>query len=158
MGAPKENQYWKLRSKHGRDAIFSSPEKMLDACMEYFDVTSKRKWKKSELIKSGDLAGQIIEVPIDTPFSLTGLCLFLGVNTQYFDEFKKSKTCKENKDFSLVIRSIEEIIETQQFEGASVGTFNANIISRKLGLSENIKTEISIEKQIFKIGDQEIEF
>ena len=134
MAAPKSNQYWKLRAKHGREAIFTDPLKMLDACMEYFDVTSKRKWYKKEAVKSGDSAGLIIDVPIETPFSLTGLCMFLGVNTKYFFDFKKSKTYEENKDFSEVVTHVEEIIDTQQFEGAIVGTFNPNIIARKLGL------------------------
>ena len=31
---------------------------------------------------------------------------------------------------------MEESIETQQFEGACVGAFNANIIARKLGLAD----------------------
>lgn len=30
MGAPKGNQFWKLRSKHGRDKLFSSPEILND--------------------------------------------------------------------------------------------------------------------------------
>jgi hypothetical protein len=36
MGAPKGNQFWKLRSKHGRDTLFESPEKMWEAACEYF--------------------------------------------------------------------------------------------------------------------------
>ena len=41
-----------------------------------------------------------------------------------------------SEDFSAVISMVEEIIETQQFEGAAVGAFNANIIARKLGLAD----------------------
>ena len=40
-----------------------------------------------------------------------------------------------------VIARIEGIITTQQFEGACVGAFNANIISRTLGLAD--KKEIN---------------
>jgi hypothetical protein len=41
---------------------------------------------------------------------------------------------------------VREIIENNQFEGATVGTFNANIIARKLGLSEkqDLKSETNI--------------
>ena len=37
MAASKNNQFWKLRSKHGRDTLFSSPELLWSAAYEYFD-------------------------------------------------------------------------------------------------------------------------
>jgi hypothetical protein len=138
MPAQKGNQWWRVRTKHGRDAIFTDPEELLQACYEYFEFTDTKKWYKREAIKGGDMAGQIIEIPIETPYSIEGLCLFLGVNSVYFNHFKKSKTYLENDGFSKVITHIEEIIVKQQFEGATVGTFNPNIIARKLGLSESI--------------------
>lgn len=145
MAAPKGNQFWKLRSKHGRDAIFTDPQVLLDACYEYFEATSKRKWKKKEAIKSGDKAGTSFDLETETPFSLSGLCVFLGVNTVYFNEFENSKTYAGNKDFSKVYTHVREIIDTQQFEGAVVGCFNASIIARKLGLSETIEQNTKIE-------------
>ena len=36
MAAPVGNQFWKARSSHGRKPIFESPEKLLEACAEYF--------------------------------------------------------------------------------------------------------------------------
>ena len=30
MAAPKNNSFWKMRSKHGRDKIFKTPEIMLE--------------------------------------------------------------------------------------------------------------------------------
>lgn len=141
MGAQKGNQFWKLRSKHGADAIFESPEIMQEACMEYFEETSKRKWFKAEAIKGGKEVGKTINVPTETPFSISGLCLFLGVNTRYFEQFEKSETYKNNKDYSTIITRVKDIIETHQLEGAIVGAFNPNIIARKLGLTD--KTDIS---------------
>lgn len=129
MAAPEGNQFWKLRSKHGRDKIFATPDVLLEACNDYFEVTDKRVWNKIEY-KGSDVIK--VEIPTSVPYTLTGLCIFLGVNSQYFGDFKK--TCSE--DFSLVIRNIEEIIYTQKFEGAAVGAYNANIIARDLGLSD----------------------
>lgn len=138
MAATKGNQFWKMRSKHGRDAIFTDPNVLLEACYEYFDYTDTRKWYKREAIKGGDMAGQIIDIPMETPYSIEGLCLFLGVNSVYFNHFKSSQTYEANIDFSKVITHVEEIIIKQQFEGATVGAFNANIIARKLGLTEHL--------------------
>lgn len=129
MAPPKKNQFWKLRSKHGRNKIFETPEILFAAALEYFEATSNRKWYKTEF-KGADVLE--VKVPTDTPFTMSGLCIFLGVNTTYFNDFKK--IC--SNDFSEVIRNIEDIIYTQKFEGASVGAYNANIIARDLGLAD----------------------
>ena len=144
MAAPKNNQFWKLRSKHGRDKIFADHEVLKEACYQYFNHTSKRKWNKSEAVKSGEFAGTIIQVPTETPFTLIGLCIYLGVNTNYFRDFKK--TC--SKDFSEVITHVEEIIYAQKFEGASVGAFNANIIARDLGLVDKKETDHKVPEEV----------
>jgi len=127
MSAPKGNEFWKLRSKHGRDKIFETPEIMLEACYEYFDYQSKQTWNKIDY-RGKDVTE--VQIPTSLPFTLTGLCIFLGVNTQYFNDFEK--TC--SKDFSLVITHVREVIYNQKFEGAAVGAYNANIIARDLGL------------------------
>lgn len=129
MAAPKGNDFWKQRSKHGRDAIFSTPQMMLEAANEYFEYQSKRSWVKTDY-KGKD--NEMVEIPTSAPFTLTGLCIFLGVNTVYFNQFEKD--CSE--DFSKVITYIREVIYTQKFEGAAVGAYNANIISRDLGLAD----------------------
>src|SRR5690606_4225743 len=89
----------------------------------------------NEAIKSGDLAGQIVSIPTSRPYTLTALCLYLGINTAYFRQFKDNLK-DTDEDFSTVITRIEETIYSQKFEGASVGAFNANIIARDLGLSD----------------------
>ncbi len=56
----------------------------------------------------------------------------------------------DDKDFLMVIARIEETIETQQFEGACVGAFNANIIARKLGLSDKQELDHTTGGKEFK--------
>lgn len=135
MAAPEGNQFWKLRSKHGRDKIFETPEIMLEACYEYFEYQSKQTWNKIDY-RGKDV--QEVLIPTSSPFTLTGLCIFLGVNTVYFTQFEK--TC--SKDFSKVITHVRDVIYKQKFEGATVGTYNANIIARDLGLVDKKELEI----------------
>lgn len=155
MAAPRGNQFWKLRSKHGRDKLFSTPELLWEAACEYFDWCDKKPWKKSEALKSGDKSGKLIKVPTQRPYSLSGLCLYLGCNQAYFRQF--NDRCGE--DFSTIITRIEEIIETQQFEGAVVGAFNANIISRKLGLADKKELEgtMSIHNKFDSMTEEELD-
>lgn len=122
------NQFWKMRSKHGRDKIFKTPDMLWQAACEYFEYTDSRKWKKKDWV--GKDAEQV-EREFDTPYTLTGLVIFLDVNSGFWSEFKKN-----NPDYSEIITRIENIIYTQKFEGAAVGMFNANIIARDLGLND----------------------
>lgn len=122
------NQWWKRRSKHGRDVIFSDPNKMWEAACEYFEFAD------SNLLKSEKVFGTGLRMNEAKmrPFSLKGLCIFLGVNERYFTQFKASIACTE--DFSTIISMIEDVIYQQQYDGAAAGLLNANIISRSLGL------------------------
>jgi hypothetical protein len=137
MAAPKKNNFWMLRSKHGRDMIFSSPSVLMEECYGYFSHCDKNPWYKSEAIKSGEKTGKIIKVPTQRPYTLTGLFIYLDINRSTWDLYR------DREDFIAVITHIEEIIYTQKFEGAVVGAFNANIIARDLGLADTNKTELS---------------
>jgi len=133
------NQWWKLRAKHGRDKIFKTPDDLWQAATEYFEATDARKWVKKDWV--GKDANEV-ERETETPYTITGLCLFLDVGVNYWHQFKK----EAGDNFSLIIARIDAIIHTQKMEGAMVGAFNANIVARDLGLvdkSEQKGTMIS---------------
>lgn len=129
------NEFWKARSKHGRDKIFGDSQTMLEAAYEYFQWNQENAWHKNEAIKSGDRCGDLIEVPTERPLTIYGLTQFWGVSKNYLEQFEKALPEGE-KDFSGVIEFIRDVIYRQKFEGAVVGAFNANIISRELGLAD----------------------
>lgn len=155
MAFEKGNKLWQKRAKHGRDKIFSTADDLWNAAVEYFKYCDDNPWIKYEAIKSGEMAGELIQIPVSRPYTLTALCIFLGVNTKYFSDFKKA--LKENEsDFSEVVSRIEETIYSQKFEGATVGAFNANIIARDLGLvdKQETKNETKLEQvTIFQLPD-----
>lgn len=132
MAAPKGNQFWKLRSKHGRDKLFASPELLWEAACEYFEWCDKNPWLKHDVVKGGDQAGKALQIPTARPYTITGLCIYLGANKTFWEDFRKAG----HEDFSSIITHIEETIYTHKFEGAAVGAFNASIIARDLGLSD----------------------
>lgn len=134
MGFPVGNQFWKNRSKHGRDKLFADPELLWEAACEYFDWCQANPWVRIDF-KGKD--SDRVEIPTPRPFTLKGLCLYLDCSEAYFRSFKNQER-KDSDDFITVITRIEETIYTHKFEGATVGAFNANIISRDLGLADNI--------------------
>ncbi len=150
MSAPKGNQFWRLRSKHGRDKLFATPELMWEAACEYFE------WIDQNPLIELDYVGKdatAVEKPHVRPYTLQGLCMYLDCSTGYFREFKKD--CSD--DFVSIITRIEEVIYRQKFEGAACGFYNSNIIARDLGLTDKKDVTSDGEKlsaPVIKIGQK----
>lgn len=153
MAAPKGNEYWKLRSKHGRDKLFESPELLWEAACEYFE------WcEKTPLIEEKAFAfqGTITYAKLDKmrAMTLSQLCFYLGCNEAYFRNFKLQLP-KGEKDFNAVIKDIETVIYNQKFQGAAADLINPLLIARELGLKdiqkiESENTNINIEPKKIK--------
>jgi hypothetical protein len=145
MAAPEGNQFWKLRSKHGRDKLFKTPQALWEAACEYFQWCDDNPLMASEQRKGtvvipknfeGEMPDALVELPRMRPYTLTGLCIYLDCNSAYFRQFKADET-RCTKDFATVISRVEDVIYTQKFEGAAAGFLNHNIIARDLGLRDN---------------------
>lgn len=139
MGAPKGNEFWKLRSKHGRDKLFTTPELLWEACEEYFQWCLDNPLIEIDFVGG---AGKRVKKPRMRAFTLQGLTRYLDVNTLWFNQFEESlkEEGKEisalNKEFSIICTRVREIIYDQKFTGAASGFFNANIIARDLKLKD----------------------
>lgn len=155
MAAPIGNRFWELRSKHGRDKLFETPELLWEAACEYFE------WCENNPLIEIDFAGKDadkVERPKMRVFTMQGLCSYLDCTTDYFRSFKSQERAK-SEDFITVIRKIEETVYNQKFTGAASGFLNANIISRDLGLIDKKEVDNAVSvKQVFKIGDNTISF
>jgi len=141
-GAPIGNQFWKLRSKHGRDKIFESPETLWEEAKKYFEWCDENPFQEVEqrkgniIIQKGADASSIdisptVELPKMRAYTWEGLEIFLDV-----ESLREYKTNPTYKDFSQVITRISKIIYNQKFSGAASGFFNPNIIARDLGLRD----------------------
>jgi hypothetical protein len=137
MPAPKGNNFWELRSTHGRDLIFSSAEILWDAAKEYFQATTNRPWIQKDWVGKDAIQ---VERETTPPFTLTGMFIFLDIDRKTWDLYR------QREEFIPVVTRIEDIIYTQKFEGATVGAYNASIISRDLGLID--RTEEIGKKKI----------
>lgn len=135
------NQFWKARSKHGRDKIFKTPEELWSACEEYFQwVEDNPLWEiKSYMYQGAPVQDQ---VPKMRAMTIGGLCIFLDIDRSTWTAWKTQE------DFSSVVARVEEVIRDQKFTGASADLLNPNIIARDLGLVD--KRE---EKQVKSLSD-----
>lgn len=139
MGAQKGNQFWKARTKHGRDKIFSSKEALWDACCEYFQWVEDNPLIE---IKVGWFQGVATQEEVSKMRAMTmdGMCIFLNIGTSTWADWRK----KEN-DFSEVIANAEMVMRNQKFTGAAADLLNPNIIARDLHLTD--KQEINHESK-----------
>lgn len=165
MAAPKGNKFWMLRSKHGRDKLFSTPELLWEAACEYFQWCDENPWTTRKAIqknmpvrvKKGKRT--ITEVqqqteqqvsPVSRPYSLMGFCIYVGASRRWWSNFRDDCIAKNEEEFLHVIARVEETIKTQQFEGACVGAFNANIIARTLGLVDKQEIDHTTKGKEFR--------
>lgn len=146
MAAPKGNQYYLIRSKDGREKKYS-PQGLVKVANEYFqwcidnplqeEVIQKRKISRDEeVIEKHQLSKM-------RAFSLEGFCNYAQIVVNTF------KNYEEDQDFLIVTTRIREIIDKQQFEGAASGFLNANIIARKLGLTDKQEINTKVEQPLF---------
>jgi len=130
MPAPKGNTYWTYREFFGRKKKLT-PEEWYNKIVGYIEYMKTQVWNKKEAIKSGEMAGTLIDIPTQTPMSIGGLCLFAKIDENTFARYLSENNYE---DYWAITTWAKLIIETQQFEGAVVGAYNQNIIARKLGL------------------------
>lgn len=143
------NQFWKLRSKHGRDTLFSTPEKLWEAACEYFKWASENPLLETRVFQ---YKGAIVkeEVPIMRAMTMGQLCFYLKCDESYFRTFKRNEN---NKDFFTVIADIENVVYTQKFQGAAGNLLNANIISRELGLIDKQEVDNTTTAKIENVDE-----
>lgn len=132
----------------GKPKYIETPEKLLEHFMNYV------KWVAANPRKKEDYVGKdAIRVMRELQRPLT----WVGFECWLFDNgiISNLSSYEANADNSYddylpIISRIKQYIETDQFEGATVGQYNHNIIARKLGLiekTENTNKVITVEIQ-----------
>lgn len=161
MKKPAKIQLPGINLNIGRPMTFPTPDALLEAAYKYFDWANKNPWLRNEALKkpyerpklgkNGQQTKQkemvyMVQVPTQRPYSLAGFGVYHGVSQQFILDFEKRQKevagddkadakARANADaFLRVISHVRDVISSQQLEGATVGTFNANIVARILGL------------------------
>lgn len=114
MAAPTGNKFWMLRSKHGRDKLFSTPELLWEAACEYFQWCDENPWlskkaiqktvpvrrkkgKKVETVNEQQVQQEVS--PTSRPYSLTGFCIYVGASSKWWSTFRSECRNKNDEDF-----------------------------------------------------------
>lgn len=161
-GAPKGNQFWKLRAKHGRDLLFFDAELLREAAYEYFAwcdenplYTAEQTSGKGKPIiipaKDEDDDDTIIMpepltyIPEKRPYTRVGFCHYVKCSESWLWAFKEAAKRRNEKDILDVIDEILNIIDRDQQEGSLRGHYNANLTARLQGIADTSKQEVKAE-------------
>lgn len=127
---------WKQRASHDVKSIMENPQKLFEACIEYFQWCQDNPLEGE---KVGFSKGKACTANTKHIRALTinGLTLFLFIVPSTWYEWRKTR-----EDLQPVISWAERVIYDQKFAGAAAGLLNANIIARELGLQDHTKEEI----------------
>lgn len=165
MPAPKGHPRWGNPLKPKK----YSPERLWEGAKEYFEwcdnnpimVAEQSKLPqrltaamtatmKPAMIKK--FLTQLIDIPYKRPYTIEGMCLHLNISRETFDNYSNIEGYETYFD---ICRAIRRIIDTQHFEGGMVGQFNANIVTRKLGLAEKHSSEINLNIPKVEVDNEE---
>lgn len=155
MAAPKGNQYYLLaKEAFKRPRAIETAEEFEEKFLDYVAWSEDNPIlaKRASRREGGTNANGTVKDPetrLDSeskrrPLSMYGLCAYLGVSRKWFemrlkylDEKGKERTEEEEAYFTSMTRA-KNIIEMQQYDGASVGDFNATLTMRALGLGDKV--------------------
>lgn len=140
-------------NQRGQPTVFKNPIHLAQKADDYFLWVDRNPEKRAELVKYEGSAQQE-EVDLKRPYSMTDFSHFCNVSHAYFRNFAATLRAKgesasaQDREYLAVIDMIKEKVESQQLSGSMTGHFNANIVSRLLGL---------IEKKDVTSGDQPLQ-
>lgn len=127
------------RGANRASVVEYTPAGLRAKAVEYFDYMRGKVWNRTEAIRAGESAGMLYEVPTSCPLDLKGFLLFAGIGLRTWGRYA------ENEAFLDVCEWVMMIIETQNFEGAMVGAYNANLTARRHRIAERTETEATVK-------------
>ncbi len=126
--------------------LIETPDKLWGLFLAYVEKERNNPMYRRDYVgKDGDEK----DTPLQVPITFEGFECYLW-DLGVIADLKDYASNKENRyaEFAPIITRIRQNCFVQNFKGASVGLFNANIIARKLNLVEKTQTEI-VEMPLF---------
>lgn len=118
----------------GKKKYIETPEKMWELFLEYIDHSKKNPLYRTDYVGRD---GNKTLTPLAIPITFDGFETYLALKGVINDLGDYSKNDDGRyKDYAPIITRIRNYCFVNNFNGAAVNLLNANLISRKLGLSD----------------------
>ena len=129
---------------------FKYTAEQLESLFEDYKIARKKeKDIRYELIKSGEKAGDVIEIEIPKPLTIASFCHFINCTEKSFYSWINGES--ENLDPELLkfVTRVQEEIRDFQLSGAINNVYNPNIVARLNGLADRQEiTETNKPEQV----------
>lgn len=147
MAAPLNNQFYKYRKISGAPIKYTANqlEKMWT---EYLLECENTMQYKNELIRGGDMAGQIVQVPYINPLTIKSFCIFSGISENTFNGYCNAENENIDKDLFNISTHIRESIIDYIDKGCTNGSLNAAYGARLTGRTDNSRLTVETDKPI----------
>lgn len=131
----------------GKQKYIETPELLWQYFEEYVAYENSRPWLKREYIGK---EGREVDTPLQVPITFEGFELFLA-DKGIIEDLGHYSQNLDNRydDYVPIITRIRKFCFAQNFKGAAVNMFNANIIARKLGLVEKTEANVKLRQTSF---------
>jgi hypothetical protein len=129
-----------------------NPETLWQLFCDYVENERSNPMFKTEYVGK---EGEKVQTPLQVPITFEGFECWLADKDIIQDlGHYAANTDNSYEPYRTIITRIRKNCFTQNFKGAAVGLFNANLIAKKLGLVEKTenKTELSSEGEIIIKG------
>lgn len=133
----------------GKPKYIQTPEKMWELFERYVEHERANPMYKTEYVGRD---GEMVKTPLETPITFEGFECYLA-DVGVIEDLGKYSANTDNaySEYVTIISRIRNNCFSHNFKGAAVGLFNANLIARKLGLSEKNDVSIKQEPRIFNV-------
>lgn len=111
-----------------------TPEELQTKINQYFTQCKEDPIIKYDVIKTGERAGETLEIPITRPYMLTGLCLYIGITPETFYQYLNENY--SNKRITEIATRANLIIKDNQVSGATAKIYDQTLVARMQGINE----------------------
>ena len=130
----------------GKHKYIETPEKMWELFEQYVEHERQNPMYKREYVGKD---GNEVDTPLQVPITFEGFECYLADKGIINDlgDYSANKNGQYN-DFSTIITRIRNNCFVQNYKGAAVGLFNANLVAKKIGLISKVE-QTNIEQPLF---------
>lgn len=118
-------------------AKFDTDEELEAAFESYKKWALENPIKKPEMMKSGKLQGEQIDILIPRPWSIEDFCIHAGMTSVTWRDWRKTNR------YPTILPRIDDEILNQQANGATVDMYNHAIVAKRLGMVDKKEVEVN---------------
>ena len=127
--------------------LIESPEQLWDFFVDYVEHEKESPMYKTEYAGKDGIEKS---TPLQVPITFEGFECYLA-DRNIINDLGDYSSNKDDRysDYATIITRIRKNCFVQNFKGASVGLFNANLIAKKLGLIDKSSVEVRPAQPLF---------